>query len=55
MFAPGGGNVGDIETKEAVGLFRATATNLPTLRSLHMSFWSPDSSAIIVVSNLHGI
>lgn len=55
IFAPGGGYVGviDTETKEAVGLFRATATNLPTPRSVHMSNWSPDGSSIIV-ANLHG-
>lgn len=55
MFAPGGGYVGviDTQTKEAIGLFRVTAVELPTPRSVHMSFWTADGSAIIV-SNLHG-
>jgi hypothetical protein len=55
MFAPGGGYVGviDTETKEAVALFRVTKVNLPVPRSVHMSFWSTDGSAIIV-ANLNG-
>jgi hypothetical protein len=55
MFAPGGGYVGviDTETKEAVALFRVTKVNLPVPRSVHMSFWSTDGSAIIV-ANLYG-
>jgi len=56
MFAPGGGYVGivDGETKEAVALFRVTATNgTGTSRSLHMSFWNSDGSALLL-ANLHG-
>ena len=57
IFAPGGGYVGiiDTETKEAIGLFRVTETDFPTgpKRSVHMSFWTPDGSAIIV-DNLNG-
>lgn len=53
MFAPGGGYVGivDGETKEAVALFRVTGTNAG--RSLHMSFWNSDGSALLL-ANLHG-
>jgi hypothetical protein len=52
IFTPGGGYVGvmDTETKEAIALFRVTQT---TGRSVHMSFWSEDGSAIIV-DNLNG-
>ena len=57
MFAPGGGYVGvmDTVTKEAIGLFRVTATNVAgdDTRSVHMSFWSNDGMAILV-ANLHG-
>lgn len=56
MFAPGGGYVGlvDGETKEAVALFRVTATNgTGASRSLHMSFWNADGSALLL-ANLHG-
>jgi hypothetical protein len=59
FFAPNGGFVGivDTKTKEAIGLFQMskmsfTATNT-TGRSVHMSFWSTDGSAIIV-ANLAG-
>lgn len=53
IFAPGGGFVGiiDGETKEAVALFRATQSN--TGRSMHMSFWNSDGSALLL-ANLHG-
>ena len=56
MFAPGGGYVGivDGDTKEAVALFRVTETNgSPVQRSLHMSFWNSDGSALLL-ANLHG-
>lgn len=56
IFTPGGGYVGvmDTMTKEAIGLFRVTATNAnESERSVHMSFWSKDDSSIIV-ANLHG-
>ena len=55
IFAPGGGYVGiiDAETKEAVSLFRVTEMNTSAKRSVHMSFWKTDGSAIIV-ANLHG-
>ena len=56
MFAPGGGYVGivDGETKEAVALFRVTSTNgTGVMRSLHMSFWNSDGSALLL-ANLHG-
>jgi hypothetical protein len=56
MFAPGGGYVGivDGETKEAVALFRVTSTNgTGVQRSLHMSFWNSDGSALLL-ANLHG-
>ena len=56
-FVPGGGYVGivDGDTKEAVALFRVTQTNAPTGtgRSLHMSFWNSDGSALLL-ANLHG-
>jgi hypothetical protein len=56
MFAPGGGYVGivDGETKEAVALFRVTETNgTGVKRSVHMSFWNGDGSALLI-ANLHG-
>ena len=58
IFAPGGGFVGviDVRTREAVGLFRVTGTNVgggSAVRSVHMSFWSADGSAILV-ANLNG-
>jgi len=53
LFSPGGGYVGiiDGETKEAVALFRVTGTSAG--RSVHMSFWNSDGSALLV-ANLHG-
>ena len=58
IFAPSGGYVGiiDTETKGAVALFRVTGTNVggrTDVRSVHMSFWNADGSAILV-ANLHG-
>ena len=56
IFAPSGGYVGimDTQTKEAVGLFRVSkTTGTDAARSVHMSIWTEDGSAIIV-SNLHG-
>ncbi|WP_173195941.1 hypothetical protein [Parvularcula mediterranea] len=58
IFAPGGGYVGiiDTETKEAVGLFRVTGTNVgggTDVRSVHMSFWDSTGSAVII-ANLNG-
>ena len=56
IFTPTGGYVGvmDTETKEAIALFRVTATTgNASQRSVHMSFWATDGSAIIV-DNLHG-
>jgi hypothetical protein len=55
MFVPGGGYIGvmDTQTKEAIGLFRVTEFNTATGRSVHMSVWSDDGSAILI-SNLHG-
>ena len=57
IFAPSGGYVGiiDARTKAAVSLFRVTGTNVagPDTRSVHMSFWNNDGSAILV-ANLHG-
>lgn len=56
IFTPQGGYVGviDTETKEAIALFRVTQTDGNSNgRSVHMSFWSTDGSAIIV-DNLHG-
>ena len=52
-FAPGAGYVGimDARTKEAVALFRVTKSNLG--RSVHMSFWNDDGSALLI-ANLHG-
>lgn len=45
----------DTETKEAIALFRATAFNFDDTsdRSIHMSFWTNDGSAVII-GNLHG-
>ena len=57
-FVPGGGYVGimDGATKEAIALWRVTQTD-STLsgngRSLHMSFWNSDGSALLL-ANLHG-
>lgn len=53
MFAPGGGFVGIVDgrTKEAVALFRVTGTS--SGRSLHMSFWNSDGSALLL-ANLNG-
>ena len=53
LFSPDGGYVGiiDGETKEAIALFRVSATSAG--RSVHMSFWNSDGSAILV-ANLHG-
>jgi hypothetical protein len=53
IFAPKGGYVGiiDGETKEAVALFRVAGTS--SGRSVHMSFWNADGSALLV-ANLHG-
>mmetsp|Transcript_77 Transcript_77/g.200 ORF Transcript_77/g.200 Transcript_77/m.200 type:complete len:610 (-) Transcript_77:213-2042(-) len=56
IFAPGGGYIGIIntKTKEAVALFRVTEFNQNANgRSVHMSVWSDDGSAIII-ANLHG-
>lgn len=56
MFTPSGGYVGvmDTTTKEAIGLFRVAATTgTGSSRSVHMSFWAVDGSAIII-ANLHG-
>src|SRR5690606_12977087 len=53
LFAPSGGYVAiiDAQRKEALSLFRVTDTNVG--RSVHMSFWKADGSAIIV-ANLNG-
>ena len=53
LFSPGGGYIGiiDGETKEAIALFRVSATSAG--RSVHMSFWNSDGSAILV-ANLNG-
>lgn len=58
IFAPNGGYVGiiDTRTKEAIALFRVSASNAgsnPETRSVHMSFWNSDGSAILI-ANLHG-
>lgn len=57
IFAPGGGYIGiiDAQTKAAIALFRVTGTNVagPETRSVHMSYWNLDGSAIII-ANLHG-
>ena len=53
IFAPKGGYVGimDGETKEAIALFRVSGTS--SGRSVHMSFWNSDGSALLI-ANLHG-
>ena len=53
IFAPGGGYVGIIDgrTKGAVALFRVTGTTAG--RSLHMSFWNSDGTALLL-ANLNG-
>ena len=53
IFSPQGGYVGiiDGETKEAIALFRVSASSVG--RSVHMSFWNSDGSALLV-ANLHG-
>lgn len=53
IFAPNGGYVGiiDGETKAAVALFRVSGTSVG--RSVHMSFWNADGSALLV-ANLNG-
>ena len=43
----------DTHTKEAIALFRVTEFSTDKKRSVHMSFWSTDGSAILV-ANLHG-
>lgn len=59
FFAPGGGYVGiiDTRTKHAVALFRATgftfAGQSETQRTVHMSTWTTDGSAILI-DNLNG-
>ena len=54
-FVAGGGYVGimDGRTKEAVALFRVTQVEAGAQRSVHMSFWNGDGSALLV-ANLHG-
>ena len=53
IFAPGGGFVGimDGQTKEAIALFRVAKTSAG--RSVHMSYWNSDGSALLI-ANLHG-
>jgi len=61
IFAPNGGYLGIVDTtsKEAVALFRVTEMSYEkgegkaTARSVHMSFWNGDGSAILI-HNLHG-
>lgn len=58
IFAPSGGYVGiiDTETKGAIALFRVTGTNVgggTDVRSVHMSFFNSDGSAVLV-ANLNG-
>eukprot|EP00557_Chaetoceros_sp_GSL56_P014472 CAMPEP_0176484982 /NCGR_PEP_ID=MMETSP0200_2-20121128/4799_1 /TAXON_ID=947934 /ORGANISM="Chaetoceros sp., Strain GSL56" /LENGTH=486 /DNA_ID=CAMNT_0017881601 /DNA_START=456 /DNA_END=1918 /DNA_ORIENTATION=+ len=53
IFAHGYVGVIDTETKEGIGLFRVTATSMLVPRSVHMSFWSADGSAVII-ANLNG-
>jgi len=55
FFTPGGAYIGiiDIETKEAVSLFRLSKFETSKKRSVHMSIWLKDGSAILC-SNLHG-
>ena len=43
----------DTHTKEEIALFRVTEFSTDKKRSVHMSFWSTDGSAILV-ANLHG-
>lgn len=57
-FVPGGGYVGIMDgvTKQAIALFRVTQTNAALSgsgRSLHMSFWNNDGTALLL-ANLHG-
>lgn len=54
-FVTGGGYVGimDGRTKEAIALFRVTQVEAGSQRSVHMSFWNADGSALLV-ANLHG-
>ncbi|MEM1368837.1 MAG: hypothetical protein AAGG02_12640 [Cyanobacteria bacterium P01_H01_bin.15] len=53
IFAPQGGYIGimDGETKAAIALFRVSGTS--SGRSVHMSFWNSDGSALLI-ANLHG-
>lgn len=53
LFGPGQGFVGIIDgaTKEAVALFRVSGTTAG--RSVHMSFWNSDGSALLI-ANLNG-
>jgi hypothetical protein len=53
LFAPNGGYVGIIDTrsKAAVALFRVTGSSAG--RSVHMSYWTHDGSALLV-ANLNG-
>ena len=53
IFAPNGGYVGVIDTitKQAIGLFRVT--QFTSGRSVHMSFWNSDGTAILI-DNLNG-
>ena len=55
FFAPGGGFIGiiNVETKEAIALFRLSKFSTSNERSVHMSFWSLDGMAILC-ANLHG-
>ena len=57
FFVKGGAYNGiiDTETKQAIALFRATKFNYSDQsdRSIHMSFWTTDGSAVIL-ANLHG-
>lgn len=55
FFVPGGGYVGiiDTNTKEAVALFRLSKFATAVQRSVHLSFWTADGSAILC-ANLHG-
>lgn len=55
FFTPGGGFIGiiDVETKEAISLFRVTGFSTKAERSVHMTLWSTDGSALLS-ANLHG-
>lgn len=55
FFTPGGAFIGiiDTETREAVSLFRLSKFDTTKERSVHMSFWLADGSAI-ACTNLHG-